>query len=168
MKTTIKMIMIIAVMAITFMGCKKEPGPKGDTGATGAQGPSGPSAKTFTFTLTFDPGETYETFSGVTGFTPNDVLLVYVFSANYGSDYYTQLPYIIQTNSVNFWPEFSETTGNLFINTTWADGTSGSPWATSSTKKFKAVLIHSSIYKAYPNVNWANYDEAKTSLQQQD
>jgi hypothetical protein len=160
MKTLKKLTLLSFLAAGLFMNCKKEPGPKGDTGSQGPQGPAGPSAKTFTFALTFDPGETFESYSPITGFNADDVLLVYAYNNTYsGSDYYTQLPYIADGNpGVNFWPEFNENTGFLFINTTWSNGNSGSPWTSATTLKFKAVLISSSQFKAHPGYNWENFE----------
>ncbi len=167
--TTIATILLTLTLALTNVGCKKEPGPKGDIGTTGPQGPSGPQAKTFVFNLTFNSGDTFKSYSGVTGFNTDDVLLVYVFNANYGSDYYVQLPFMSGGSSgVNFYAEFNETNGNLFINTEWADGTTGSPWSSSVNLKFKAVLISSSQFKAHPNTNWGNYNEVKATFNLKD
>ena len=178
MKTTIKPITtVLASMALTLgltlSSCKKpekgEAGPKGETGATGAQGQAGPQAKTFNFSLTFAIGDTYQSYGGITGFNADDVLLVYVFNANYGSDYYVQLPYMSGGSSgINYYAEFSEANGFLFINTENADGTTGSPWTSSTTLKFKAVLISSAQRSANPNVNWKNYSEVKKVLNLKD
>lgn len=181
MKTsTIKSITtVLASMALTLglivSSCKKpekgETGPKGETGASGATGQPGPQAKTFVFNLTFNAGDTFKSYAGVTGFNTDDVLLVYIFNANYGSDYYVQLPYMIGgagAAGVHCYAEFSETSGNLFINTEWADGAAGSPWSSSVTLKFKAVLISSSQFKAHPNTNWKNYAEVKAELNLKD
>ena len=172
-KTAMLLSMFALAFGLMFIGCKKEgpQGPAGPAGPTGAVGQAGPQAKTFTFTLVFNSGDTFKSYSGVTGFNTDDVLLVYVFNANYGDDYYVQLPYMAGdagASGVHFWAEFSEMTGNLFINTTWADGTAGSPWSSTKTFKFKAVLISSSQFKANPNVNWSNYNEVKATLNLKD
>ena len=64
---TAKIIGMFALACgLLFTGCKKEPGPKGDTGAQGAQGQPGPQAKTFKFSLTFNSGDTFKSYSGIT------------------------------------------------------------------------------------------------------
>jgi len=166
---------LFVACALIIISCKKgDTGPAGDKGATGntgATGQPGPQAKTFVFNLTFNAGDTFKSYAGVTGFNTDDVLLVYIFNANYGSDYYVQLPYMIGgagAAGVHCYAEFSETSGNLFINTEWADGTAGSPYTSSVTFKFKAVLISSSQFKAHPNTNWKNYAEVKSVLNLKD
>lgn len=161
--------MFALAFGLMFIGCKKEgpQGPVGPAGPTGATGQAGPQAKTFVFSLTFNSGDTFKSYSGITGFNTDDVVIVYIHNNTYGgTDYYTQLPYMTDAGSggVNVWPEMNETNGSLFINTTWADGTSGSPWSSSVTYKFKAVLISSSQFIKYPNLNWANYNEVKSTL----
>lgn len=164
--------MFALAFGLMFTGCKKEgpqgpAGPAGPTGATGATGQAGPQAKTFVFSLTFNSGDTFKSYSGITGFNTDDVVIVYIHNNTYsGTDYYTQLPYMTDAGSggINVWPEMNETNGSLFINTTWADGTAGSPWSSSVTFKFKAVLISSSQFVKYPNLDWANYNEVKSTL----
>jgi len=187
-KTMKTIITVVAVVAIAFTGCKKEvTGPKGDkgdkgetgaagttgatgaTGSTGATGAAGPQAKTFNFQLTFNSGDTYKVYSGVTGFNADDVILTFVKYENLPSQsYWTQLPLMLP-GFVNIFPEFGESTGQLFINTQKTDGTTGSPWTTSNnTFDFKAVLISSSQRQAHPNVNWNDYNEVKEVLNLQD
>lgn len=178
----IKTLLAICVMALALSSCKKEPikgdkgekGDKGDTGATGqtgatgANGTNGVDAKTFNFTLTFNAGDTYQAYSGITGYNADDVIITYIkWETLGGTNYWTQLPVVV-SNFVNIIPEFSETTGNMFINTEKADGTAGSPWTTSNTFAFKAVLISSAQRQAHPNLNWANYTEVKQALHLQD
>lgn len=83
-------------IGLTLSSCKKpekgETGPKGETGATGAQGQAGPQAKTFNFTLTFAAGDTYQSYSGITGFNADDVIMVYTVYETLGTTkYWTQL-----------------------------------------------------------------------------
>lgn len=180
MKT--KLILAIFVMALTFSNCKKpekgekgDMGAKGDTGATGAigaagaNGTNGVDAKTFNFTLTFNSGDLFQSYSGITGFNADDVVITYVkWETLGGTNYWTQLPVVV-SNWINIIPEFSETTGNMFINTEKADGTTGSPWTTNgNTFAFKAVLISSSQKQAHPNLNWADYSEVKQVLKLKD
>jgi hypothetical protein len=125
MKTsTIKSITIVlASMALTLglivSSCKKpekgETGPKGETGASGVQGQAGPQAKTFNFSLTFNAGDTFKSYSGITGYTADDVVLTFIkYETLAGEGYWTQIPYLIG-NAVNFVPEFGEQSGLLFI-----------------------------------------------------
>lgn len=169
---TAKMLSMFALACgLLFTNCAKDgaTGPAGPAGPAGATGQAGPQAKTFTFTLVFTSADTYKSYSGITGFNQDDVLLVYVFNANYGSDYYVQLPYMAGGSSgVNIYAEFAEDSGNLFINTENADGSVGSPWTSNTTLKFKAVLISSSQFKAHPNTNWGNYNEVKAALNLKD
>lgn len=152
MKTKIFQIGL-ALGFIILSSCK---GPKGDTGSIG---PDGPGATTFNFQLTFNPGDTYKSYGGITGFDENDVVIVYMFSATYGSDYYVQLPYMLTTTSANIWPEFSEDSGNIFINTTKPTDINASPWTSSITLGFKAVLIKSKSF--IEDVNYKNYEEVQ-------
>tara|TARA_R110001592_G_scaffold142757_1_gene365067 strand:+ start:69 stop:596 length:528 start_codon:yes stop_codon:yes gene_type:complete len=166
---TIKRLSILVIIAsvLTTFSCTKEgkqgeTGQQGATGAVGPQGDPGPQAKTFNFNLTFNAGDTYKSYNGITGFDADDVLLVYIFNANYGADYYVQLPYILGgSTGINIYAEFSEVEGFLFINTENANGTSGSPWTSTTTLGFKAVLISSSARLANPDVDYSNYYEVK-------
>ncbi len=143
-------------------GTSGEPGPVGPEGPAGQ---SGPDAKTFDFTLTFNPGEEWESYDSIIGFDTGDVVLVYILSDTYdGVDHYVQLPFAYNSNSVNIWPEFSSLNGSLFINTTWANGNPGSPWSSAVDLKFKAVLIHSSYKKAFPDVDFTFYESIEQEL----
>ncbi len=153
---------LFVACSLIFSSCKK--GDTGPAGATGPQGSPGPQAKTFNFNLTFNTGDTFQSYSGVTGFDADDVVMVYAKYETLGTtDYWSQLPVVIG-NVVNFVPEFSDQTGFLFINTLKADGTTGSPWTATTTIAFKAVLIKSSQIKIHPNVNWSNYTEVKKTF----
>lgn len=164
---TIKKITLLVVIAsvLTTFSCTKEgkEGPPGPVGTSGPKGDAGPQAKTFNFNLTFNAGDTYKSYSGITGFNNDDVLLVYIFNANYGADYYVQLPYMLGgATGINIYAEFSEVDGYLYINTEKADGTAGSPWTSTTTLGFKAVLISSTARLANPNIDYTNYKEVKT------
>ena len=149
-------------LGLTFSSCKKgDTGPKGETGADGI---AGPQAKTFNFNLTFSSGDTYKSYSGITGYDADDVVIVYVmYETLAGTNYWTQLP-VILSNAVSFVPEFSETSGFLFINTLKASGAAGSPWTSTSTLAFKAVLIKSSQIAANPNINYKDYNAVKSAF----
>lgn len=157
-KTTNLLLMAFTVIAIAFTSCKKEPGPKGDTGATGPQGPAGPSAKTYTFNGVFGPSTQYISYSGLVGdFNTDDMVLTYILNATYGGDdYYIQLPYVAN-GLANVYAEVNENNGHLYVNTDKANGTSGSPWSSVVTFKFKAVLIRSS--QIIKGVDYNNYLE---------
>lgn len=153
----------MAVSVVFFQGCKKE-GPPGPQGPTGETGPAGPDARTFNFSLTFNPGDTFKSYAGITGFDAGDVVLTYVlYETIGGTGYWTQIP-VILSDYVNFVPEFSESTGFLYINSLKADGTAGSPWTSSYTFAFKAVLIKSSGLAKNPNVDLNNYEEVKNTF----
>ena len=148
MKYTIRLLTIISIIvSFVFVSCSKN---------------SMNNAKTHHFSLTFEPGDTWQKYSGITNFDTNDVVIVYVWSASYsGENYWVQLPHMYSTNSINIWPEFGEETGDLFINTTWADGTAGSPWSTNTTLDFKAVRIPSSGMILHPNLDYSDYKQVE-------
>lgn len=164
-KTTITML--CAAMALTlgllFTSCKKaETGPKGETGTTGTQGVPGPSAKTFTFNCTFNSTTSFVSYSGITGFDTDDVLLFFVKYETLGTtSYWASMPLII--GNVNYIAEFSETSGLVFVNALKADGTTGSPFTSNVTLAFKAVLIKSAQRLANPTVNLNDYAAVKKS-----
>lgn len=160
MKKTIKFLCgALVAIALVTTSCKKDPGPKGDTGAQGPQGIPGPSAKTYTFAANFSSTSQYYSYSGLIGlYTADDAILVYVMNATYSAvDYYVQLPYVVG-GSVNVYAEVGET-GIIFINTDKANGTSGSPWTSNVSFKFKAVVIKSSQLKKHPDINLKDYNE---------
>lgn len=171
MKKNISIIFAVIISVILFVSCAKEGpagpagangtngtnGANGATGATGATGQPGPDAKTFDFQLTYNAGDTYQTYSGITGFDANDVIL---FFARYetlgGVPFWSSIPAVF--SDVNFIPEFSNTTGLVFINT-FELGTQTSPWTSSITFDFRAVLIKSSAKNS--NVNYNDYNSVK-------
>ena len=156
----ILIIVILIVGATSLTSCKKEgpEGPKGDTGLPG------PDAQTFNFDLTFNPGDTFKSYSGVSGYDAGDVVLTFIlYETLGGTGYWTQAPVIIN-NLINVVPEFSETSVILFINTLKADGTVGSPWATTVTVSLKAVLIKSSGLRQNPDVDLTNYEAVKKAF----
>lgn len=121
-------------------------------------------AKTFNFSLTFGAGDTFKSYSGITGYDAGDVLLTFVHYDTYGgTPYWVQTPVIVN-NFVNVFTEFETTSGHLFVNTLKADGTSGSPWTSSSTFSFKAVLIKSTGLIQNPNVDLTNYEAVKEAF----
>lgn len=165
MKKTKTILAALLLVALTITSCKKEAGPKGDTGAqgpagtNGAQGVPGPSAKTFTFTGTFGASTQFISYTGLVGsFDVDDIVLTYILNATYGgNDYYVALPWT--DGGVNYYVEINENTGFMYVNTDKASGAAGSPWASTVTLKFKAVLIKSSQRLLHPDLNYKNYKE---------
>jgi len=141
-----KFVLLLSV-ALLFSNCKKDE----------HEHTPEPQNKTFSYNLTFAAGSTYEEYNGVTGFDANDVLLTYMFTDNFGQNFYTLIP--ITSDDITFYPEFSENSGQLFINAIWADGTAGSVFASSVTFSFKTVLIKSSAIANRPDVDLNNYKE---------
>lgn len=116
-------------------------------------------AKTFNFSLTFNAGDTWKEYAGITGYDTGDVVIVFAYYDTYDggtTQYWVQAPVIIN-GSINVIPEFSTSSGHLYINTLKADGTSGSPWISTTPLLFKAVLIKSSGLKQNPNVDLTSY-----------
>ncbi len=73
------------------------------------------------------------------------------------------MPYILN-GAANIYAEVGETTGHIYINTTNANGTSGSPWANPINLKFKSVLIKSRAMKEHPNLNLKDYKSVKDAF----
>lgn len=170
MKTTKLILALLLVGTSLFnQGCKKaEKGDKGDVGPTGAVGASGPEAKTFTYVLNFTTSSNFQTYSGVTGYDVDDVIVTYILNANYGGqDFYVQLPYVF-LGAANIYAEVGETSGLIFINTDKADGSAGSPWTGATSLKFKSVLIKSRVMKAHPNLDLSDYNSVKKALNLKD
>lgn len=148
-------MMAIAVFALTFTSCKKEPGPKGETGPTGPAGASGPQAKTYTFTATFNSTTTFGSYSGVTNFDQDDMILVYLFEATYATeDFYVQLPFLSASGNVKHYAEVGESNGLIFVNAVFANGSGGGVYSSNTTLKYKAIHIKSSQVKAHPDINY--------------
>lgn len=164
---TLKLCLAMLLLVVGVSSCKKVEGPKGDKGDKGEQGvpgQNGPDAKTFNFNLTFTTSDTFKPYSGITGYDSGDVIITYVlYEVLGGTSYWVQTP-IILNNAVNVFAEFSDQTGNLFVNTLKANGTSGSPWTSSQTLAFKAVLIKSTGIKKNPNLDYSNYEDVKEAF----
>lgn len=149
----------LTILALTFVGCIGE---KGDPGDPGEIGPAGPEANAYTFDLTFTSNDSYLDYDGITEWVKGDVVVVYIYNDSYnGSKYWVQLPWTISSNTITVWPEFNEDTGHLYINTTFSDGSSGSPWVTNTTLTFKAVVIKAGSKAINPNVDYSNYNEVR-------
>ena len=157
--TKIGILILISITAFLFNGCNK-----GDKGDQGIQGPAGPEATSFDFDLTFNTGDTYQTYSGITGYETSDIVVTYILYENIGSEgYWTQLP-VIFDNTVNIIPEFGDQSGLLYINTVKANGTSGSPWTVSTTLAFKAVLIKGRALSSHPGIQNQSYEKVKETF----
>ena len=157
--------LLLIANSIMIIGCTKEgdTGPVGPTGSQGQKGDPGPEARTFSFNLTFNPGDNFKSYNGITGVDTDDVMLFYVYYETLASvDYWTALPVII--GGINYIPEFSDQSNIIFINTKKADGSTGSPWGVTTTLSFKVVLIKSSLISEKPYVDYTNYQEVKETF----
>lgn len=151
-----KKIALLLITPILLLACDK------DEGKFEIQGEE-TNTKTFNFSLTYEPGDTYREYSGITGFDEGDMVITYVLNNVYDNDpYYVQLPYVM--GNVYFTPQVSETNGNLFIDVEYADGSSGSPINISTTLDFKAILIKSSALIEHPNTDFSNYKKVKETF----
>jgi len=151
MRKNLKMLCIFLVVSVFIFSCKK----------ADEDHVHEPDATTFNFNLTFSSGDTVKTYTGITGFTENDVVLLYVYNDQIaGENYYVQLPYTA-LNLVNIYGQFSSTTGKVYVHTEKADGSAGSPWTSSNTFSFKAVLIPSKSMLFNQDVDYSNYFEVK-------
>lgn len=151
MKKNVRMLCIFLLASAFIFSCKK----------ADEDHIHEPDATTFNFNLTFATGDTVMTYSGITGFSENDVVLLYVYNDQIaGENYYVQLPYTAM-NLVNIYGQFSSTTGKVYVHTEKADGTAGSPWTSSHTFAFKAVLISSKSMFLNQDVDYSNYLEVK-------
>src|SRR5690606_27368248 len=132
MKTTKRILMLLVIASIsTIIGCAKDgkdglPGPAGPKGETGA---SGPNAKYYDFSVSIPTTTTWASYSlSNTNYVNGDAVIVYW--RDFNTNFFIQTPYIYRTSStsvgVNIYAEVASVT--LFINTTRADGSAGSPW----------------------------------------
>lgn len=173
MKNLLTLLLGLTLL-ISFTACEKEgpigpqgeQGPQGATGANGADGADGADgqsaldAKTFNYTLTFTTSDTWQTYSGITGFDTDDVIITYVqFETINNVPFWTQIPFTY--GGITYFPEFSETTGQIYINTIKSDGSAGSPWTATTTLGFKSVLIKSSQRTLQPDLDYSDYLKVK-------
>ncbi len=164
MKTTIKSIIVIALTAAIFSGCKKEPGPAGTNGTNG-------NANVVSGTVTINSSSwgysapSYYgdiTYSAITqSIIDKGAVLVYLSN---GSGGYSQLPLTIYPSST-----YSETyqvvnaLGSVRIYITDSDLTAP---AAPSTKTFKIVVIAAALIKQH--VNYKDYSEVKAAYDLKD
>ena len=118
------------------------------------------------FKLAFSPSVYKNSYSGIKGYTKGDVLLVYGWSKIDGEDAWGALPgTVYHSDSQTGWVirsfKFKENSGELYIYTNNADGTSGSPWTKDMLFQYKAVVIKSSAIQQNPDVDLNNYEEVK-------
>ena len=170
-----KTILILALGAFSLAGCKKSgctdasalnysKDAKKDDGSCFFSSELEPDAYVYNYTLGFDPGETFESYTGIDKFEAGDVVVTFAYyEALGGSNFFTELPFTT-SQGVYIFSEFSESSGMVFINTTWADGTPGSPWASATTIGFKSVLIKSSGLKKNPDLDITNFEEVKKTF----
>lgn len=162
MKTRI--LLLVLCFGIALTACKKDPipGPEGPTGPAGPAGPKGdPGAdsqegKTFIFSVNWSAGDTWALYDGINSyFTPDDMVLVYWYWANYGNDYYILLP--VTNNGIFSYAEVDEIDGSVFVNHE-NESTGTSPFTGSVTYKYKAILIPSSQKTAHPGLDFSDYE----------
>jgi hypothetical protein len=162
--------LLIITTAILFVGCTGEQGPVGPTGATGATGATGetgvpgPEAAYYDFSIVFGPSTTYGSFLLTsTIFDGDDAVIVYWKEPVSTTYWLVQIPYVWYETptsaGVSFWPEVASVT--LFVNTTLADGSTGSPWAITNTQYFRTVIIKASAGKSIPEIDYNDYKAVK-------
>ena len=164
--------LIIAASALFLAGCTGEQGPAGPTGptgptgATGATGNPGPEAVYYNFNLDFNASTTMQTYDLTpTIFDGNDAVLVYLRHPSYPVyDEWVLLPWVWYNPGyvpVQFWSSIDRTYKTLWLYTTRADNNTGSPWASTYTAYYKAVVIKASAGKSTPIIDYSNYKEVK-------
>jgi hypothetical protein len=159
-----KRLLMIALFGLSLTACQKE-GKQGVAGAQGAQGVAGPDAKTFTYNLTFNAGDTYKSYTGITGFDQGDMVVTYFNYENLGGEeFYVQTPYIYAAGNLNLFVEVGSETGILFVNALKADGASGSPIVGTITFRFKSILIKSTGLQKHPNLDLTSYKDVKEAF----
>lgn len=164
-----KKLLFIAFVTFVAISCKKEDMSKYATKeelsnyATNNDLANN-GAKTFNFSLVFNPGDTFKSYTGITGYDAGDVVIVFAHYDTYGTTpYWVQTPFIL-AGAVNIFSEFSSENGHIYINTLKADGSTGSPWTASTGMTFKAVLIKSTGLIKNPNVDLTNYEAVKEAF----
>jgi len=157
--------LIIAASALFLAGCTGEQGPAGPTGPTGATGAPGPEAKYYDFSLVFSPTIASGYFSLVnTIYTSSDLVVTYW---KVDTVTYVQLPYTLYPGP-GYVPAYIYSYIDLSYGVPWlyivsekADNTTGSPWASTSTFYFRAVVIKASAGKSAPVIDYKNYPNVK-------
>lgn len=173
---TIKRITVLVLISsvLTTFSCTKEgkqgeTGLSGPTGPVGPVGPVGPSAKYYDFSVSIPTSTTWASYSlSNTNYTNGDAVIVYW--KEFSNNWLIQTPYIYRPNSTsvgaNIYAEI--TSVSLFINTTRADGSNGSPWSSTANLDFRAVVIKASAKLANPNIDYSNYYEVKGAFNLKD
>lgn len=169
MKTTkITSMLLTLVTVILLSACAKDgkTGPQGPVGATGSQGEPGPDAKIYDFSIAVGTTTTYGTFNlATTVYDGNDAVLVYWKDAN---GWFIQIPYVWRPSStvigVKMYPEIASS--SLFVNTVREDGSAVSPWASSATLYYRAIVIKASAKKELEekHVDISDYQQVITAL----
>lgn len=152
---------LLFIGMIALVGCKKEDMSKYATKedlnnyATNSD-LNNSQAKVYNFGLTFGPGITSSMYWDINDFEKGDVIVTFgKFDELVGAASWSQLP-IVNPNFI-VTPEFDEDLGVLRI--TIFDGNGNSPFSSSGTIGFKAVLIKSSAIKTHPNIDLSSYEE---------
>ncbi len=155
MKRSALLILPALALSLFLLGCT------GETGPTGPAGEPGPAAAWYDFSLVFSPTVSSDYFSlyDYTIYEDNDAVITY-----WKADPVTfvQLPYTFYGDSitpVNFSTVIDESQGQpwLYVFTEWADSLGGSPWATTVTLEFRAVVIKTVAGKSPPKLDYDNY-----------
>lgn len=163
----IKKVMVIALIAITFTGCKKEAGPKGDKGDPGVNGNANvisTGSVTLNLWTYFSSNDSYLSLISVSAINQAVVdkgaVLAYIETANGWSalpfhgmlTFYDDIQYEIDNGFVNIW--YKENSPAATIN------------PTSQAWKVRFVVIPASNRIA--NVNHNNYNEVKSAYNLKD
>lgn len=118
-------------------------------------------AKVYNFSLTFGPGVTSSMYWDINDFEKGDVIVTFgKFGELVGATSWSQLPIVDPYFIVT--PEFDEDLGVLRISIT--DWNGNSPFNTSSTFGFKAVLIKANGLKTHPDVDLSDYEEVSKTF----
>ena len=159
MKRIAVIFLIVITSALFIYGCAGKEGPTGPAGATG------PTANYYDFTLVFDSTTATGHYSlyANTIYSTNDAVVTY-WKAD--SVTYVQLPYTSYKPGyvpVYLYSVIDESYGDpwLWICTVRADNAAGSPWASSITLNFRAVVIKAESGKSAPKIDYRSYQEVK-------
>lgn len=159
-----KLFLITLSSMFMFVACKKEDMSKYATKedlanlATKDEVKEDSKADVYEFTLTFGPNVTWGFAPTIYKENPNDIVLTFINYDYIGNDpTWTQCPLTIGNFSII--PEFVNY--SLIINIVRSDGGSGSPFTTSRSYQFKAVVIPVKKFEENPDIDYSNYDSVK-------
>ena len=157
MKNSILLLLTLIALMITINSCIK-----GDTGPAGRDGNANVLSQQFTVTWTQSPPDYYcDIFDSDITQAIVDYGSVEVFMSN-GSGGWIALPCTLPITST-----YSSTyTPVHYLNgvTIWKTDTDLAQTADPGSKTFKVVCISANLLKAWPKVDWKNYEEVKKIL----